>query len=332
MLQSEIITKEREEAQKLKSENEDLIKQLERLQMNRFSEVEELVYLRWINACLRYELRDNEISAGESARYLNKSSSPKSKEKAKQLMLEYAGLEFGQAETDHESNFSHPFSSGIEDLDNTSIDSSRSRTSSFSEKPNSNLSLKKLIRNKSGSSAVSSPRIIGSSHRWKDPLEAVMALSAETLTLSEVRLKVSSRKSVNSVATSFQLMSKSVEESLKQKYSTYEENHKLAIGSEKQIKEKAENERAKSSGDASSPNLEYNDTSMRTKPAILPVKLAQMKMNKTSCDPDSQYDDSKNMISNPTSGGEVHRGLELLRFNRKMIKPEVKTIHHFPSL
>ncbi|XP_038906494.1 protein CHUP1, chloroplastic-like isoform X2 [Benincasa hispida] len=325
MTESEILTKEREEAQKLKSENEDLIKHLERLQMNRFNEVEELVYLRWINACLRYELRDNEISTGESARYLNKSLSPKSKEKAKQLMLEYAGLESGQEETDHESNFSHPFSSGIEDIDNTSIDSSRSRTSSFIEKPNSNLSLKKLIRNTGGSSAVSSPCIIGSSHRWKDPLEAVMALSAETLTLSEVRLQVSSGKSVNSVATSFQLMSKSVDESLKQKYSTYKEHQKLALGSEKQIKEKAVNERAKSSGDALSLKSEYDDTNVRKKPAILPLELTQMKMNETSSDPDSQFDnDSKNMISNPTSsGGEVHRGPELVRFNRKIMKPEV---------
>lgn len=157
--------------------------------MNKFSEVEELVYLRWINACLRYELRDNdETPAGESVRYLNKNSSPKSKEKAKQLMLEYAGTE-----TD-------------------SIDSSRSRSSSsFSETPN-------LIRNNSESSGVLSLPMIGLSHGRKDRLEAVLAVRAETLTLSEViRLQVCSRNSVNSVATSFKLMSKTVEESLEQR-------------------------------------------------------------------------------------------------------------------
>lgn len=310
MLQSETITKEREEAQKLRSENENLIKQLEGLQMNRFSEVEELVYLRWINACLRYELRDNdnETSVGESARYLNKSLSPKSKEKAKQLMLEYAELEFGQAETDHESNFSHPFSSGIEDFDNTSIDSSRSRTNSFSEKPNSNLSLKKLSRNKSGPSAVSS-------HRWKDPLEAEMALSAaKTVTLSEVRLQVSSRNSVNSVATSFQLMSKSVEESRKLKYSASKQHHKLALGSEKQIKEKAEKETAKDSGVVSSPKLDHDEgTSMRKKPATFPHKLAQMKVKRTSCDPYSQYNESKNIILNPTSSSDPRNRVSLIQ-------------------
>lgn len=217
-LQSEIITEEREEARKLRRANEELTKQLEGLQMKRFSEVEELVYLRWVNACLRYELRDNETLGGESALNLSKSLSPKSKEKAKQLMLEYAGLGFGQLETDHESNFSHPtFSSGIEDFDNTSSGSSRSRTSSF---------------------------------RWKDPLEAAVAHSTETLTTpSEVKFQVSSRNSVNSVATSFQPMSQSAEESVKQKYSAYKEHHKLTIGRgrEKQIKEKAEKERVKNS-------------------------------------------------------------------------------------
>lgn len=93
-----------------------------------------------------------------------------------------------------------------------SIDSSRSRSSSsFSEKPN-------LIRNNSESSGVLSLSMIGLSHGRKDRLEAVLAVRAETLTLSEViRLQVCSRNSVNSVATSFKLMSKTVEESLEQR-------------------------------------------------------------------------------------------------------------------
>ena len=47
------MAKVREEVNNLKHNNEDLLKQVEGLQMNRFSEVEELVYLRWVNACLR---------------------------------------------------------------------------------------------------------------------------------------------------------------------------------------------------------------------------------------------------------------------------------------
>ncbi|CAM6065796.1 unnamed protein product, partial [Sphagnum tenellum] len=76
----------------LRHVNEDLIKQVEGLQSSRFSEVEELVYLRWVNACLRHELRNHQTTlARVSALDLNKSSSPESVEKAKQLMLEYIG-------------------------------------------------------------------------------------------------------------------------------------------------------------------------------------------------------------------------------------------------
>ena len=72
----------------LRLENEDLRKQVEYLQMNQFSEVEELVYLRWVNACLRYELRNHKPPLGTATSLdLNKSSSPISMEKAKQFMM-----------------------------------------------------------------------------------------------------------------------------------------------------------------------------------------------------------------------------------------------------
>ncbi|KAJ6718694.1 PROTEIN CHUP1 CHLOROPLASTIC [Salix purpurea] len=155
--ETEMVAKVREEVNNLKHSNEDLLKQVEGLQMNRFSEVEELVYLRWVNACLRYELRNYQTPSGKvSARDLNKSLSPKSQEKAKQLLLEYAGSERGQGDTDMESNYSHPSSPGSEDFDNTSIDSSSSRYS-FSKKPNLIQKLKKWGRGKDDSSAFSSP-------------------------------------------------------------------------------------------------------------------------------------------------------------------------------
>jgi hypothetical protein len=97
----------------LRHVNEDLIKQVEGLQSSRFSEVEELVYLRWVNACLRHELRNHQTTlARVSALDLNKSSSPESVEKAKQLMLEYIGSDLVALQTkDHidigdESSFS----------------------------------------------------------------------------------------------------------------------------------------------------------------------------------------------------------------------------------
>ncbi|KAF2310934.1 hypothetical protein GH714_018603 [Hevea brasiliensis] len=46
----------------LRHVNEDLLKQVEGLQMNRFSEVEELVYLRWVNVCLSSASRYSSLS------------------------------------------------------------------------------------------------------------------------------------------------------------------------------------------------------------------------------------------------------------------------------
>ncbi|KAA8540324.1 hypothetical protein F0562_024757 [Nyssa sinensis] len=84
----------KEESRRLIQENEDLAKEIERLQADRCIDVEELVYLRWINACLRYELRNYQPEPGKTiARDLSKTLNPKSEEKAKQLILEYANRE-----------------------------------------------------------------------------------------------------------------------------------------------------------------------------------------------------------------------------------------------
>uniref|UniRef100_A0A2N9J736 Protein CHUP1, chloroplastic n=1 Tax=Fagus sylvatica TaxID=28930 RepID=A0A2N9J736_FAGSY len=237
--ESDMVAKSREEVNNLRHANEDLLKQVEGLQMNRFSEVEELVYLRWVNACLRYELRNYQAPAGKiTARDLNKSLSPKSQEKAKQLMLEYAGSERGQGDTDIESNFSHPSSPGSEDFDNASMDSSTSRY--LSKKPSLIQKLKKWGKSKDDLSALSSPArsLSGGSpsrasmnHRPRGPLESLMLRNAgdsitittfgmgeqeptdspETPTLPNISTRVSSSDSLNNVASSFHLMSKSVE-------------------------------------------------------------------------------------------------------------------------
>ncbi|XP_057831272.2 protein CHUP1, chloroplastic isoform X1 [Cryptomeria japonica] len=133
--ETEVIEKAREEVNFLRHENKDLSKQIEGLQNNRFSEVEALVYLRWVNACLRYELRNYKAPPGKvTARDLNKSLSPRSQEKAKQLMFEYAGPDvFTLREkefTDNDfetasSRTSTPSDSG--DFDDFSLDSVSSR-------------------------------------------------------------------------------------------------------------------------------------------------------------------------------------------------------------
>ncbi|KAL5761484.1 hypothetical protein ACOSP7_017748 [Xanthoceras sorbifolium] len=303
MTETEMVAKVREEVNNLRHAKEDLLKQVEGLQMNRFSEVEELVYLRWVNACLRYELRNYQTPAGKtSARDLSKNLSPKSQERAKQLMLEYAGSERGQGDTDIESNFSQPSSPGSEDFDNASIDSSTSRYSSLSKKPSLIQKLKKWGKSKDDSSALSSPARsfsggspsrMSMSHRPRGPLEALMlrnagdsvaitsfgkmdqesADSPETPNFPRIRTRVSSSDSLNTVAESFQLMSKSVEGVLEEKYPAYKDRHKLALEREKQIKEKAEQARTHRFRDNSS----FESKTKGEKPSALPPKLTLIK-------------------------------------------------------
>ncbi|BFG16975.1 hypothetical protein CerSpe_032490 [Prunus speciosa] len=307
MTESDMVANVREEVNNLKHANEDLSKQVEGLQMNRFSEVEELVYLRWVNACLRYELRNYQTPQGKvSARDLNKSLSPKSQEKAKQLMLEYAGSERGQGDTDIESNFSHPSSPGSEDFENVSIDSYTSRYSSLIKKPSIMQKLKRWGKSKDDSSALSSPSrsLPGGSPsrasmnvRPRGPLESLMIRNAgdgvaittfgkvdqelpdspQTPSLPNIRTEMSSSDSPNSVAASFQLMSKSVEGVLDEKYPAYKDRHKLALEREKQINERAEQARAEKYGDKSNVNFTYEPRAKAERPVALPPKLAHIK-------------------------------------------------------
>ncbi|XP_075521218.1 protein CHUP1, chloroplastic-like [Primulina tabacum] len=264
MTESEMVANVREEVNNLRHTNEDLLKQVEGLQMNRFSEVEELVYLRWVNACLRFELRNYQTPSGKiSARDLSKSLSPRSQERAKQLMLEYAESERGEGDTDMESNFDN-MSVDSEDFDNASVDSLTSRLSSFSKKPTLIQKLKRWGRSKDDSSTVSSPaRSFGGgspstssiSTRPRGPLESLMLRNAgDSIAITtfgmaeqdEINSPETPREppdSLNSVASSFHLMSKSVEGVLDEKYPAYKDRHKLALEREKQLKEKAQQAR-----------------------------------------------------------------------------------------
>ncbi|XP_059655564.1 protein CHUP1, chloroplastic isoform X2 [Cornus florida] len=323
MTESEMVAKTRQEVNNLRHANEDLSKQVEGLQMNRFSEVEELVYLRWVNACLRYELRNYQTPAGKvSARDLNKSLSPRSQEKAKQLMLEYAGSERGQGDTDVESNFSHPSSPGSEDFDNASIDSSTSRYSSLSRKPSLIQKLKKWGKSKDDSSSLLSPsRSFSGSSKPRGPLEALMLRNAgdsvaitsfgkveqeapespESPNLPHIRTRVSSSDSLNNVASSFQVMSKSVEGVLDEKYPAYKDRHKLALEREKQIKEKADQARAARFSDNLSASNKFR-AKAGERPAYLPPKLAQIKEKAViSGDSSAQLGDDKTVDSQMVS-------------------------------
>ncbi|KAF8670983.1 hypothetical protein HU200_050255 [Digitaria exilis] len=89
-----------EEARYLRETNERLTREIEQLHNDHCAHVEELVYLKWVNACLRHDLRnhdghhpnteqDNGGAGDLSALELSKSMSFRSSERAKQLMLQY---------------------------------------------------------------------------------------------------------------------------------------------------------------------------------------------------------------------------------------------------
>ncbi|XP_055809772.1 protein CHUP1, chloroplastic isoform X1 [Solanum dulcamara] len=319
MTENEMVAQVREEATNLKHTNEDLLKQVEGLQMNRFSEVEELVYLRWVNACLRFELRNYQTPQGKvSARDLSKNLSPRSQQKAKQLMLEYAGSERGQGDTDLESNFSQPSSPGSEDFDNASIDSSTSRFSSFSKKPNLIQKLKKwgsrgvrddssIMSSPARSLGGASPGRMSMSVRPRGPLESLMLRNAgegvaitsfgtadeydspDTPKLPPIRTQESSSEALNSVASSFSLMSKSVEGVLDEKYPAFKDRHKLAVEREKTIKVKAEQARAARFERSLPPKL----AQLKEKPVSLAGSVPVLPVVSSTGDSAEQSGDSK---------------------------------------
>lgn len=298
MVQSEMVAKARDQVNSLRHANEDLSKQVEGLQMNRFSEVEELVYLRWLNACLRYELRNYQTPTGKtSARDLSKSLSPRSQERAKRLMLEYAGSERGQGDTDLDSVSSQPSSPGSEDFDNASIDSSSSRYSNVSRKISTSLihKLKRWGKSKDDSIVSSPSRSFGGNSprasisrkmsMSKGPLESLMLRNAgDGVAITTFgKQEQDPTDSLNDVASSFQLMSKSVEGVLNDRYPAYKDRHKLALEREKAIKEKADQARAQKFGDGSNLNSKLNSDYIsrakaeREQSVTLPPKLAKIK-------------------------------------------------------
>lgn len=129
-----------EEADQLRKANSHLEEEIEKLRLDHSSDVEELVYLRWVNACLRYELRNYQIPPGKTAATnLSKTLSHKSEEKVKNLILEYANL--GTDETsidlvDFEPDYysssqpSTPTATGNFEDSNTDISSDMQNTSS----------------------------------------------------------------------------------------------------------------------------------------------------------------------------------------------------------
>lgn len=139
----------------LRQENEELQQKVDRLQADRCADAEELVYLKWINACLRFELRNYKPPPGKTvARDLSRSLSPRSEKKAKQLILEYANPDgegaFSITDTDFDDWSSSQTSclTDSEYLDDFSVDSSFLTRTDTSRKGKILSKLRKLLQGK----------------------------------------------------------------------------------------------------------------------------------------------------------------------------------------
>jgi hypothetical protein len=153
-MQAEAFRVEREH---LRHKNKDLEEEIEQLQAHRFSDAEELVYLKWINACLRYELRNYQPPDGKTvARDLSKTLSPKSEEKAKRLILEYAntegmggkGFHIMEFDFDQWSSSQASVLTDSGELDDSSVDNSSATKTYSSIKSKLFSKLGKIIRGK----------------------------------------------------------------------------------------------------------------------------------------------------------------------------------------
>lgn len=119
-----------EQVDGLKQENEKLSKEVEQLRTDRFADVEELVYLKWINACLRHELKNKGTpgpGAQTTAQDLSNTLSPKSEQTAKQLIMEYANVgadERSLSSIEFGSEYASSRASSSGEPDDTSIDMS----------------------------------------------------------------------------------------------------------------------------------------------------------------------------------------------------------------
>ncbi|KAJ0985520.1 hypothetical protein J5N97_003876 [Dioscorea zingiberensis] len=133
----------------LEEVTEKLNKEIEQLQIDRCADVEELVYLKWINACLRYELRNYQPSPGKTvARDLSKCLSPKSEEKAKQLILEYGNAGIHDTNTsllDVDSDCCSSSQTSTSECDDTLIDVSLTTKTRLPGKSKFFSKLKKLV-------------------------------------------------------------------------------------------------------------------------------------------------------------------------------------------
>lgn len=139
-MQREAAEKAIVEANRLKIDNEKLSKRIEMYRNDRRTDIEELIYLRWINACLKYKLQKGQDSERQ------KSPSTKHDEKGGKIVVEL-GLDEKCAGYDSDCSLTsaatETFESTVTD-DGTERGSRKSRTTLLSK-------FKRWVKNSDGS-------------------------------------------------------------------------------------------------------------------------------------------------------------------------------------
>ncbi|KAK8976854.1 hypothetical protein V6N11_047621 [Hibiscus sabdariffa] len=165
---------------RLRQENEELTKQIEQLQSNRCADVEELVYLRWINSCLR----------------------PKSEVTAKRL-IQYAHTE-GMDSMDFDfDQWSSSQASETRELDDSSVENSSATKSTNSGKKKFLKNLRRLIRRKDGKHSDQASSTSKTDHPdIDDPLSWSLSTANDSLTMLRSRSERVATPSQSSSRTS----------------------------------------------------------------------------------------------------------------------------------
>ncbi|PQP91915.1 protein CHUP1 chloroplastic [Prunus yedoensis var. nudiflora] len=156
MTESETVAKVEEEISRLRHTNEDLSRQFERLQKNKFEMVQERVYQSWLYTCLRFETQ------------IHNSSSHKSHEKNGPLI---------SSNPSYDSPSSHTSSTSLSDeIETTTIDSSSSSSQRNVNKKSGFIHrIKRWGRSKDESDAISlSDRSSGGNSLSKKGLRVLM--------------------------------------------------------------------------------------------------------------------------------------------------------------
>ncbi|KAK4413818.1 protein CHUP1, chloroplastic [Sesamum alatum] len=158
-LDNEEVQELKQESQRLKQLNEDLTKEIKRVEADRCTDIEELVYLRWVNACLQFELKNQQTVTGKTEGRDSKTVVPKSEEKAK-ANKDRSGekvTDSPEIDSDQWSPFQASCLTDSGERDDSSVDTLPANKTNPSGKSKAFAKLRKLLRRKGSPRRSSTP-------------------------------------------------------------------------------------------------------------------------------------------------------------------------------